>query len=47
MLEFQAEKYWNYQQTVAANPSTPVNPELAEGQLLYLMGDCFYNKIAT
>ena len=47
MVEYQAQKYWAYQQTVTAVPSTPVNPELAMGQLLFVMGDTFYNKIAN
>ncbi len=47
MQEVQAEKYWNYQQTVAANPTAPVDPELAEGQLLYIMGQSYYNKVDT
>jgi len=47
MMEFQVEKYWNYQQTVAANPTAAIDPELAEGQLLYLMGENYYNKMST
>ena len=46
MLEFQAEKYWNYQQKVAANPNAATDPELATGQLLFVMGQSYYYKIS-
>jgi len=45
MQEFQAEKYWSYQQTVAANQTT-TDPELANGQLLYVMGQSYYFKVS-
>ncbi|HUB68501.1 MAG TPA: RHS repeat-associated core domain-containing protein [Candidatus Methylacidiphilales bacterium] len=50
MEDFQAEKYWNYQQaaaqTAATNPNAPANPELGEGQLLNLMGQCYFYKVS-
>jgi RHS repeat-associated protein len=46
MEEFQAEKYWNYQQSIAANPTGTADPELGEGQLLNLMGQCYYYKVS-
>ena len=46
MEEFQAEKFWNYQQVAAANPTGTADPELGEGQLLNLMGQCYYYKVS-
>ncbi len=45
MQEFEAKKYWNYQQYVAANPKAPINPEVATGQLLQVMGQSYYYKL--
>jgi len=45
MQQFEAQKYWNYQQYVATHPQDPINPELATGQLLQIMGQSYYYKL--
>ena len=47
MTEFEAEKYWDYQQVVAANPTAPTDPEQGVGQLLDIMGQSYFYKVSS
>lgn len=46
MLEFQAQKYWRYQQTLTSGSSSAADPEQSMGQILYLMGQSYYSRIS-
>lgn len=46
MQEFEAQKYWSYQQYIKAKPTATIDPEIATGELLQVMGQSYYYKLS-
>ncbi len=42
MKEFELAKYTAYQKKIKKNPTLPIDPEIATGQMLHLMGRAYY-----
>jgi RHS repeat-associated protein len=47
MQQEQAQKYWNHQQYLQANPTATADPELAVGQLLYVLGQSYFRQMSS
>lgn len=46
MLQAHAQEYWRMERQLDADPSTPTDPEIAQGLAAYLMGMAYYERVS-
>lgn len=46
MLEAHAQEYWRMERQLDADPTTPADPEIAQGLAAYLMGMTYYERVS-